>query len=39
MADDERLVVQLEARIRDFEKNFAKANKIAGDNWSKIEAR
>jgi hypothetical protein len=37
--DDERLVVELEARIRDFEKNFEKANRTAGDNWNKIEAR
>jgi tape measure domain-containing protein len=39
MADDERLVVQLEARIRDFEKNFAKANKTASNNWNAIEKR
>jgi hypothetical protein len=37
--DDERLVVELEARINDFEKNFEKANRTAGDNWNKIEAR
>jgi hypothetical protein len=40
MADDtERLVVELEARIRDFEKNFEKATKTANDKWGKIEAR
>jgi hypothetical protein len=40
MADDtERLVVELEARIRDFEKNFEKATKKANDEWSKIENR
>lgn len=37
--ETEQLVVQLEARIRDFEKNFERANKTASDNWSKIEAR
>ena len=37
--DDAKLVIELEARIRDFERNFAKANKTANDNWRGIEAR
>jgi hypothetical protein len=37
--ETEQLVVQLEARITDFEKNFQKASRTANDNWSKIEAR
>lgn len=37
--DTERLVVSLEARIRDFEKNFAKANKTAARNFGQIERR
>lgn len=39
MADEERLVVALEARIRDFEKNFAKAQATANRNLSAIERR
>jgi hypothetical protein len=40
MADEDgQLVVQLEARIRDFEKNFQKASRTANDNWNKIEGR
>lgn len=41
MADaaEERLVVALEARIRDFEKNMAKAKKSANDNLAGIEKR
>ncbi|MCO5163531.1 MAG: hypothetical protein M9939_20565 [Mesorhizobium sp.] len=40
MADDqERLVVAIEARIRDFEKNMAKASRTAGDEFTKIERR
>ncbi len=35
--DEERLVVTLEARIRDFEKNMAKASKTGSDTWRKIE--
>lgn len=35
--DEERLVVQLEARIRDFEKNMNKAAKTSGDTWRKVE--
>ncbi len=35
----EQLVVSLEARIRDFEKNFAQANRTANDNFSRIERR
>jgi hypothetical protein len=37
--DSERLVVLLEARIRDFEKNFEKANRTASRNWKEIESR
>ena len=37
--ESEQLVVQLEARIRDFEKNFQKANKTANDNFRQIERR
>lgn len=37
--DTEQLVVQLEARIRDFERNFEKANRTATKNWSDIESR
>ena len=37
--DQERLIVSLEARVRDFEKNFQKANRTANDNFSKIERR
>lgn len=39
MTDTERLVVSLEARIRDFEKNFAKANATASKNFTAIERR
>jgi len=35
--DGERLVVMLEARITDFEKNLAKANKTAARNFKQIE--
>ncbi|WP_457796653.1 tape measure protein [Methylocystis sp. S23] len=35
----EQLVVSLEARIRDFEKNFQKASRAANDNWRSIERR
>ena len=38
-AAEERLVVALEARIRDFEKNMAKGRKIANDNLRAIEKR
>ncbi|SEB43360.1 hypothetical protein SAMN05216452_1187 [Nitratireductor aquibiodomus] len=37
--ETEQLVVALEARIRDFEKNFQKANRTANDNFSRIERR
>ena len=37
--ETEQLVVQLEARIRDFEKHFEKASRTANTEWSKIEAR
>ncbi len=39
MADTEQLVVQLEARIRDFERNMAKASRSASDHFGKIESR
>lgn len=35
----EQLVVSLEARIRDFERNFQRANRTANDNWRQIEQR
>ena len=37
--ETEQLVVQLEARIAAFEKNFTKASQTANSNWNKIEAR
>ena len=37
--DDERLVVSVEARIRDFERNFHKASKLSGDQFGKMERR
>jgi hypothetical protein len=38
-AETEQLVVALEARIRDFERNFMRANRTANDNFGKIEKR
>lgn len=38
-AETEQLVVALEARIRDFERNFMRANKTANDNFGRIEKR
>lgn len=38
-AETEQLVVALEARIRDFERNFTRANKTANDNFGRIEKR
>ena len=35
----EQLVVSLEARIREFERNFQRANRTANDNWRSIERR
>jgi hypothetical protein len=37
--DQERLEVQLRADIRDFERNFQKANATASQNWTAIENR
>jgi membrane protease subunit (stomatin/prohibitin family) len=37
--ETEQLVVQLEARIDQFEKSFRKASQTANDNWSSIENR
>lgn len=37
--DAEQLVVLLEAKIDQFEKNMAKATRTANDNWRKIEDR
>ncbi|MCD2185218.1 D-alanyl-D-alanine carboxypeptidase family protein [Rhizobium sp. GN54] len=37
--EQERLVVSLEARIRDFERNFQKANRTTGQNFDAIERR
>lgn len=39
MSSDAQLVVQLEARIRDFERNLVRANKVANDNFGSIERR
>ncbi|CDX21953.1 putative Phage tape measure protein [Mesorhizobium sp. ORS 3324] len=39
MADEERLVVALEARIRDFERNMQRASRTAGQQFGSIEAR
>ncbi len=39
MADEERLLVSLEARIRDFERNFQRANQTASKNFGAIENR
>lgn len=39
MAETEQLVVALEARIRDFERNFKKAARASNDNWRTIEHR
>lgn len=38
-SEQEKLVVALEARIRDFERNFQKANRTANDNFAGIEKR
>lgn len=35
----EQLVVALEARVRDFERSFQKANRTANDNFQRIEKR
>lgn len=37
--EQEQLVVSLEARIRDFEKNLGRAQRIANDNFQVIERR
>lgn len=37
--DTERLVVTLEARIRDFERNMQKASRTSGDQFTRIERR
>ncbi|WP_312358135.1 M15 family metallopeptidase [Agrobacterium sp.] len=37
--EEERLVIALEARIRDFERNFQKANRTANDNFTAMERR
>jgi hypothetical protein len=37
--ETEQLVVALEARIRDFERNFQKASQTANREWSQIERR
>lgn len=40
MADDaQRLIIDLEARLNNFEKAFKKAGGIANDNWRAVEAR
>jgi len=35
----ETLIVSLEARVRDFERNFQKASRASNDNWLQIERR
>lgn len=37
--DTEQLVVSLEARIAQFERNFERANRTANRQWSSIERR
>jgi hypothetical protein len=37
--ETEQLVVELEARIDQFEKNFKKASATANSSWSAIETR
>lgn len=37
--DTEQLVVQLEARVRDFERNFQRASRVANSEWTKVENR
>lgn len=37
--ETEQLVVQLEARVREFERNFERARKASNDNWRAIESR
>ena len=37
--ETEQLIISLEARIRDFEKNFQKANRTASTQWTAIERR
>ncbi|MEZ2406936.1 tape measure protein [Bosea sp. RCC_152_1] len=39
MAGDAQLLVSLEARIRDFERNMQRANRVANDNFGNIERR
>jgi len=39
MSNEERLVVQLEARINQFEKQMARAQKVGNDNFKRIEDR
>ncbi|MER9210068.1 tape measure protein [Mesorhizobium sp. M0771] len=39
MADEERLIVSLEARINQFEKNMARASQTAGKQFGSIEGR
>lgn len=39
MADDNQLAIRLEARIRDFERNMAKAARTADGQFGKIEKR
>ncbi|MDX6806435.1 hypothetical protein [Terrihabitans rhizophilus] len=38
-AENERLVVDVEARITQLEKGMVKASRVANDNWGKIEGR
>src|SRR4051812_12308387 len=38
-SDAERLLVLVEAKINDFEKNMKKASATANSEWSKVEAR
>ena len=37
--EDGRILIAVEARIRDLERNMEKASKVSGDNFSKMERR
>lgn len=37
--DEERLVVALEARVRDFERGFLRASRVSGEQFTRIERR
>jgi len=37
--DEQQLVIALEARVREFEKNFQRADRVATNHWRSIERR